>query len=266
VGEVERVDEFVFVERRRAGEAGVSRGFAEIVLDRGAKRNALTPSVLGAVRGAVERLGGEREVGAIVLAGEGRSFCAGFDLGMMAAEAASLRSMLAGLSECVGAMRRCPKPVVVAAHGAAVAGGCALLAGADLVVADQRCKLGYPVTMLGVSPAVSAPTLANAIGLGAARRRLLDPGLIDGAEGRRVGLVHVVVDSAEDARPRGQIEAQRLAGKPAAAVAATKRWLNRLEGSDADGGMSAGLDASLALVGGAEERSRIAAAVGGDGR
>jgi methylglutaconyl-CoA hydratase len=152
-------------------------------------------------------------------------------------------------------MRACEVPVVAAAHGAAIAGACALLAGADVVVADQEAKLGYPVVRLGISPAVSAPTLAGAIGPGRARERLLDPGLIDGREGHRIGLVHELAATREEVLGRAREIALGLAGKPRGGVRATKRWLIEIERRMGASAIDReGLEASLGLVGSEEQR------------
>ena len=62
--------------------------------------------------------------------------------------------------------------------------------------------------------------------------------------------------------PRAQIEAMKLAKKPAWAFAATKSWLNEIEGSNRDEGLDRALEASLALVGTEEERARLAEVFG----
>ncbi len=136
-------------------------GVRTIVLDRPEKRNALTPAMLddlaAGVRAVTLGKGDDAGVRAVLIRGEGRCFCAGFDLDLCrddGPEQAVMKSFLAGLSDAIVAMRACPRPVVIAAHGAAIAGGCALLGGADLVVADRDAKLGYPVVRLGVSPAI----------------------------------------------------------------------------------------------------------------
>lgn len=201
----------------------------------------------------------DAEVRAIVLRGEGASFCAGFDMQLCTADPDALAELLRGLSRAIRTLRRIPKPVVIAAHGSAIAGGCALLGGADLVVTNKDAKLGYPVVKLGISPAVSAPFLRLAVGTGAARERLLDPDLISGEEARRIGLADRCVDIVEDVIPRAQIEAAKLADKPPSAFAATKRWLNEIDGSDKDEDADRALEASLALVGRPEERERLAA-------
>jgi methylglutaconyl-CoA hydratase len=233
-------------------------GVAELVIDRPAKRNALTPQMLDELNRAALELSADQSVRAILLRGEGTAFCAGFDLSLCVQSSEPLAAMLTGLSVLIRTLRRSPKPVVIAAHGAAIAGGCALLGAGDLVITDQYAKLGYPVVKLGISPAVSAPSLALAVQGRCARERLLDPALISGIEAARIGLVSRCVDLVEDVLPRAQIEAATLGEKPPHAFAATKRWLATIEGADHDAAFDAALSASLALVGGPEERARLA--------
>ncbi|MBL8746796.1 MAG: enoyl-CoA hydratase/isomerase family protein [Phycisphaerae bacterium] len=230
---------------------------AEIILDRPEKRNALTPSMLTDLSARALELAANPTVRAILLRGEGAVFCSGFDLTLCKDNSDALADMLRALSTAIRTLRRIDKPIVIAARGAAIAGGCALLGGADLVIADQECKLGYPVLRLGISPAVNAPSLMLALGSRATRERLLDPQLIRGEEALRIGLIDRMVDIPEDVVPRAQIEAVKLAEKPPQAFAATKKWLNEVDGSDRDTPFEMALAASLALVGGDEERQRL---------
>jgi len=248
----------------RGKEESLSRGergsVALILLDRPGKRNALTPDMLHNIADAADLVhAGPGKARAVVLAGEGPVFCAGFDLALCRDDQEAMADLLSRLSRAIRSLRRLPVPVVVAAHGGAIAGGCALLGGADVVVADERAKFGYPVVRLGVSPAVTAPALRQAIGEGAARRRLLDPGLIDGREAHRIGLAHDLVPLPEDVRARAIETARTLAAKPHHSIVATKRWLNELDGSYDDEAFDAALRASLRLAGGEEERRRLAA-------
>lgn len=240
----------------------IARGgsrIALVLLDRPEKRNALTPEMMASLGSTCESAAAAHD--AIVLAGEGRLFCTGFDLSLCKAtpDGSAMRALLTGLSRVCSALRRSPKPVVVAAHGAAIAGGCALLGGADVVVSDPEARLGYPVTRIGVSPAVSAPFLALNVTCGVAREMLLLPELLTGEEAHARGLVHELAPSREAVRTRAIDIAATLAEKPAHALAATKDWLNRLEGSDSDGMIRLALEASLALAGGPEERAMLAA-------
>jgi len=243
-----------------------SGGVREIVLDRPDRRNALTPEMLVDLERAVREASAERAdaggVRAVLLRGEGRVFCAGFDLDLCrddGPEQGVMRAFLEGLSAVIVAMRASPRPVVLAAHGAAIAGGCALLGGADVVVSDRDAKLGYPVVRLGISPAVSAPFLIDSVGIGPARRRLLDPELFDGAEGARLGLVHELVEAREDVVDRARAIAGSLAEKSPAALKATKGWAMEVAGEAKMSGKAArALDASVSLITGGEARERLA--------
>ncbi|MFI4916546.1 MAG: enoyl-CoA hydratase/isomerase family protein [Phycisphaerales bacterium JB060] len=222
-----------------------------IILSRPDRRNALTPAMLADLAAHIEKAG---DAGGLLLLGEGRVFCAGFDLDLCVGESgdANLASLLTDLSRCVVAMRSLPCPVVMGVQGAAIAGGCALLGGGDVVIAHPEAKLGYPVTRLGISPAVSAPFMATAPGQ--ARRLMLDPGLIDGRRGHEIGLVHELHD---EPAARAMELAEELASKPPHALAATKRWLNDLTHSDAHDGLAT----SLSLVGNTESHELLAAAL-----
>jgi enoyl-CoA hydratase/carnithine racemase len=262
-------------------------GVARVVLDRAAKRNALTPDMVDALEAAVAGLGsvpasrrmeiaGSAPRGAAVpegagsvepstlprvcvISGEGPAFCAGFDLELCAHSANALPRLLEGLARILVFLRALPIPVVAAVQGGAIGGGCALLGGADIVVIDADAKIGYPVVRLGVSPAVSAPTLRLAIGDGPTRQRLLDPALIDGRQAEQLGLAHEVVEGADEVLPRAMEIARGLANLPEPGVRATRALLGELDARGMIGGPLAGLHASLRVAGGAEERSRLEA-------
>jgi enoyl-CoA hydratase/carnithine racemase len=227
-----------------------------VIMNRPERKNAMTPSMLAAMLIEIERCG--REGKAVVVAGEGDSFCAGFDMKMVHDDAGVLAQLLTGLSTVIKAMRRLEVPVVVAAHGAAVAGGCALLGGGDIGITDQAAKLGYPVVKLGVSPAINGPSLSNLTGSGRARERMLDPGLIDGREALRIGLVHICCDIREDVIPKAVKFAKQMAAFERKAWVATKRHLNEIDGSNNDGAFEQALAASMGLVGSEDQIRRVA--------
>jgi enoyl-CoA hydratase/carnithine racemase len=225
-------------------------------LDRPDQRNALTPEMFAKLHLILDALAGDRPPRALVLTGEGKVFCGGFDLKLCLAVPGTLARLLGDLHRTIVRLNALDIPVVIGAHGAAIAGGCALLAAADTVITNTDARLGYPVTPLGISPAVSAPTLAGSIGHGAARGRLLDPSLLSGVEALRLGLVHECVAGAGDVLPRAVTLAKDLAAKPPHTFASTKRWLCEISPLDPTAG--AALHASLSLAGSAEERERLA--------
>ncbi len=237
-----------------SGEAG--REVASIVLDRPDKRNAMTPEMLERFCAAVQET--RNRARAVIIRGEGDVFCSGFDLAMCLRDQNVLVALLRGLSRAIIALRELPAPVVAAVQGAAIAGGCALLCGADVVVTHEEAKLGYPVVRLGISPGVNAPFLMRSMGGGATRARLLDTQLISGADAMRLGLAHECLACAADVTQRATTIASELAQKPAPALAATKRWLDELDELSDPLWVERALNASLELVGSVEERERLA--------
>ena len=226
---------------------------SELVLDRPDQRNALTPDILAAMASLLDQHAHRRVP--LLLRGEGKCLCAGFDLSVCKGDDgdAVLDSLLVGLDTVVRAMREHAMPVVVCAHGAAIAGGCALLGGGDIVVTNQDAKLGYPVVTLGISPAVSVPFMRLAAGDGTARTRTLDPKIITGRAAREAGLAHECTGTPEQALPHVREITADLAAKPAGALIATKRWLNEITGPVSH----AGIDTSRELVGSAEQRNLL---------
>jgi enoyl-CoA hydratase/carnithine racemase len=247
------------------------------------KRNALTPAMLESLLAearALQKLSRDAHDAApraIVLTGEGPTFCAGFDLSLCQHDDRVLANLLTLLSQCISALRAQPLPVVVSAHGAAVAGACALLGAADVVVSTPDAKIGYPVVRLGISPAVSAPTLVEQTSPGIARARLLDTRLVSGIEAQALGLVHELAPDASACEARALALAEQLANKPPHALRATRELCRRLstelspyeaipstspstQDPDASTPLSPtdlALHASLALVHGPEEQAML---------
>ncbi|MEI7658453.1 MAG: enoyl-CoA hydratase/isomerase family protein [Phycisphaerae bacterium] len=228
-------------------------------LERGDKKNALTPPMLDALAGALEQ---GHDARAVVMSGAGGVFCSGFDLSSCRDDPSSgvLDDLLRGLAGVCRLMRNLPCPVVVSAHGAALAGGCAMVAHADFAATDRAAKLGYPVVKLGISPAVSAPGLASTCGHGPARSRLLDSSTIDGAEALRIGLVSHLIDAPEACEATALEIAAMLAAKPPHAMAATKRLLGELDAFATPAMLDEALATSRSLAGGREQRTMLAAA------
>ncbi|MBX3316297.1 MAG: enoyl-CoA hydratase/isomerase family protein [Phycisphaeraceae bacterium] len=232
--------------------SATSDGIAIISLARPERRNALTPDMLDRLADLALSLGNTAQV--LLVTGQGPCFCAGFDLDLCRDDGASdvLRSLLTGLSRAIQSLRDQPSPVVMAIHGAAIAGGCALLGGADIVVAERETKLGYPVTRLGISPAVSSPFMAAQLPAGTIRAMQLDPGLIPASSAHTSGLLSELVDGDAATIERGMSIARMLSAKPREALLSTRRLAQSLSQSSAETAQL-GLAASLGLIGGPEQ-------------
>lgn len=241
----------------------IERGIARITLHRPEVRNALSLELMHALREAVREVGGavERDIEStrvMILGGEGKCFCAGMDLKAVAADPAAMGEMLRELSRVNVAIRRLPIPTIAQVQGAAIGGGCGLMVVCDFAFTHVEAKLGYPEVDLGICPAVVAPWLVRRIGAGRARTMLLAGGTMSGSEGFAAGLATHLVHEAKLA-DAVMAFAERLAKGGARAIAATKRWLNELDGSADESIAERGASISAEVIMGDEAQSRLRA-------
>ena len=204
-------------------------GVLRITLQDAKKRNALGVEMFDAIDGALQSLDGQTRC--VLLAGEGPVFCAGFDMRACVDNIEVLEIYILRLSKLIRTLRRVSVPVVVAAHGAAIAGGCAVLTGCDFVVGSKEAKYGYPVHQIGISPAVTIPTLFQKVGEGRARSLSLSGEIIYGSDAYAMGLLSHLEETDTQAIAVASALAMELSKKPPIALQATKRWLNELDGS-----------------------------------
>lgn len=231
--------------------------YASIRLNDPAKRNALSIAMFDALDEALARIEQDETVQTLLLTGNGSVFCAGFDLAAAVEKHALLREYIVRLSALNRALRRLPQVVIAAVHGAAIAGGCALLSACDVVIASPDAKLGYPVHPIGVSPAVTIPTLQQAIGAAGARALLMEGDLISGRRAHEIGLVTHLASSADTLSDEAHGLAKQLASKPPHAMRVTKAWLNELDGSLDDAIFDRPADASAAAADTDEAREML---------
>lgn len=204
---------------------------AWVALDDPARRNALSLGMFDALDAILDRVERRGDMLVAVLHGRGGAFCSGFDLKAAANDPPLLGDFILRLGTLLRRIRGMPQVVVAAVHGAAIAGGCAIVSACDVVVVSESAKLGYPVHRLGLSPAVSTSTLIQKVGPGAARALLVGGDLIDGATAVERGLAHVLSAGDESVLRDAATLASTIAGHGGEALRATKRWLNELDGS-----------------------------------
>jgi methylglutaconyl-CoA hydratase len=202
-----------------------------VTLARPETRNAFDARLIAELAEAFVDVGTAR---AVVLAGEGPSFCAGADIEWMrssadlgydenVADATALRRMLEAIDSC-------PAPVVAIVQGHALGGGVGLVACADIVLAHERAVFAFSEVKLGIIPAVISPFALRTIGESAARRYFLTGERFDAATALRIGLVHEVTDDLDAALERLLAEL-RTAG-PRAARHAKRLVLERPDGPE----------------------------------
>jgi enoyl-CoA hydratase len=203
-------------------------GVALLTLNRPDRLNALSSEVGTALADAVADLGRDDAIGAIIVAGAGRAFCAGADIEELDGLDGPLafRSFIEHLTACLDVLERCPKPSVAAIHGVAMGGGLELALACDLRVAEETARLGVPEIKLGLLPgAAGTARLPRLLPPTIARQMLLTGDPISAATAERFGLLNVVVPAGE-ALNAAQELATKLAAGPPLARAAAKRLLN----------------------------------------
>ena len=170
---------------------------ARVTMNRPDVRNAFNAELIAALRDAFVALSADDGVRSIVLAGQGKTFSGGADIGWMRdalalSEAQNVRDAEA-MAAMLIAIDRCPKPVIARVQGAALGGGCGLAAAADIVVAARDAVFGFTEVKLGIIPAVISPFVIPKIGASHARALFVTGERFDAAHAQRIGLVHHVV-------------------------------------------------------------------------
>jgi len=185
------------------------------------RRNAMTAELTAAWGETVDRLRGDRSVRCVVVTGEGRAFCAGGDVGWLAAEPDAtvdqLRDRMLPFYRTWLSLRGLDVPSIAAVNGAAVgAGGCLALS-ADIRYAGRSARFTVPFAQLGMHAGMATTwLLPEVVGLAAARELLLTGRVCDADEMLRLGLASAVVD--DDALLDHALSAARAvaAGAPVA--------------------------------------------------
>jgi len=176
-------------------------GVGFIWLARPQKHNAFDGAMLEAIDATVAEWGEDPSVRVIVLGSEGPSFCAGADLGWMAAQAElgpeANRENAKKLGQVFHRLAASPKPIVARVHGAARGGGVGLVAACDIAVASDAASFALSEVRLGLIPGVISPFVVERIGPSQARALFLTGDSVNAQTALRIGLVHDVVPASE---------------------------------------------------------------------
>jgi methylglutaconyl-CoA hydratase len=199
-------------------------GVALVGLNRPDVHNAFDETLIAEITACLTALDTDPTVRAVVLYGEGKSFCAGADLGWMRrmanysydeniADAGALARMLHTL-------HRLSKPTVACVQGAAYGGGVGLIACCDIAIASTAATFAFSEAKLGLIPATIGPYVVQAIGARYAHRYFLTGERFDAAEAYRIGLVHDIAPPDElDAKVNEMLGTLLVAGPNAQAAA-----------------------------------------------
>lgn len=208
---------------RMSDIAVTTEKFVSVIEMRRPPHNFFDLDMLRDIADALDELEGDPACRAVVLAAEGKSFCAGADL------TSADRSVLSGAKPAVESvyqqgirMFRFAKPLVAAVHGAAIGGGLGLAMTADFRVACPEARLSANFTKLGFHPGFGlSVTLPRAIGRQAAAMMLLTSRRMGGEEAARIGLVDQLVPR-DEVRSASIALAAEIAGNAPLGVRSTR--------------------------------------------
>jgi methylglutaconyl-CoA hydratase len=222
----------------------VDGGVGAILLNRPEKRNAIDARLIEELQHVLEVSRTDESVRVLSLTGAGKDFCSGADL-------ASLRKMkdagvmanmedARGLANLLLAMRRHPKLIVALVRGRALAGGCGLATGCDLVVAEESASFGYPEVNIGFVPAMVMSMLRRAVSEKRALELIVTGAVINASYAKEIGLINQVFTSPEF-EERSVTYVQDLAARSASAVTLSKSLLYHMDSLSFETALEAGL-------------------------
>ena len=167
------------------------RGVATWGLNRPEKHNALAALMIQEIAQAADQLGADAAVRVVVLKAEGKSFCAGGDLGwmqdQMAADPQTRAREAKALAMMLNALNTLPKPLIGCLEGNAFGGGVGLASVRDVALGIERLKMGLTDVRLGLTPATLCPPVIACMG-GTTARRADRGGGVAGGEGGGWGI------------------------------------------------------------------------------
>jgi enoyl-CoA hydratase len=210
---------------------------ARIMLNRPERLNAINNQMIAELRDAVAQATDDQAIRVIILSGNGRAFCAGYDLDWgTKAEDATQKSMAGnwdpvrdylGMSRNVRAFMslwECPKPVIAQVHGWCVGGGTDMALCSDLIYMADDAQIGYPPARIWGEP--TTVMWVYRLGLEHAKRLMLTGESLTGTEAERLGLASKSVSATElPATVEGM--ANRLATIPSNHLAMSKLLVNQ---------------------------------------
>jgi len=210
-------------------------GNATVVLNRPEVHNALDAEMGEQLVATLKKLEANPKVRAVVIMGQGDSFCAGADIGYMrkSANFSKKQNHDAALAQAkvYNTVYALQKPTVARVHGAVRGGGVGLVAACDIAIGSRDASFRLSEVRLGIAPVMISPYVVAAIGERQSRRYFLTGETFDAAEAWRIGLLHDLVEIGELNARIGNVLAELYCGGPKAIVFA-KRQIAKVAHAD----------------------------------
>jgi enoyl-CoA hydratase len=206
----------------------IANRVAELVLDH-PPVNAFDSAGWEHLAATITGLGADPNVSVVLIAAEGRGFCAGVDIKELARDGSLITKVNRGCYDAFAAIHDCPVPVIAAAHGFVLGGGIGIVGSCDVIFASEDATFGLPEIDRGALGAASH--LLRMFPIQKVRRMLYSGEPITAAEAHRLGALEAVVSRA-DLLPTARALAAKIAAKSPRAVRLAKESLNGIEPLD----------------------------------
>jgi enoyl-CoA hydratase len=203
----------------------VADRIAEILLDH-PPVNAFDSAGWAELARTIAATGSRDDVSVVLLAAEGRGFCAGVDIKELARDATLITKVNKGCYDSFAAIHDCPVPVIAAAHGFVLGGGIGLVGSCDVILASEDATFGLPEIDRGALGAASH--LLRMFPIQKVRKMLYTGEPISAAEAYRLGALEAVLPRAE-LHPAARALAAKIAAKSPKALRLAKESLNGIE-------------------------------------
>ena len=206
-------------------DVNIENGIAEVLLNK-PPVNAFDSKEWAQLAELFDRLGRDENVRVVLVAAEGRGFCAGVDIKELAAESTVITKVNKGCYDTFAAIHDCPVPVIAAAHGFVLGGGIGIVGSCDVIFASEDATFGLPEIDRGALGAASH--LLRMFPIQKVRRMLYSGEPISAQEAYRLGALEAVV-KLEELRGVARELASKIAEKSPKAVRLAKESLNGIE-------------------------------------
>lgn len=199
-------------------------GVVVLTLNRPDAFNALSEDMLSALQAEFDQLAKDQTARVVIIAANGRAFCAGHDLKEMRAEPSTeyYQKLFTTCSQLMVSLQKLPQPVIAQVHGTATAAGCQLVAMCDLAVAATPAKFAVSGVTLGLFCSTPAVAISRNLPRKRAMQLLLTGDFIDAHTAMSYGLVNEVVEPQELEQTTLAL-AKKILSKPPAAVSLGKQ-------------------------------------------
>jgi enoyl-CoA hydratase/carnithine racemase len=223
-------------------------GVLTLTLTNPGRRNALTEAMRLEVIATLEEAARLPEVRAAVLAGTGEAFCAGQDRAVLRAlDAGNVEAWVRGLGALYGAIRRFPKPVVAAVHGAAAGAGLQMALCCDLRIGTPFARMLQPEIRAGLASVMGPFLIGLHAGEGVVRRMALGCEALDAEMAKAAGLLDELAPEP-DLLPRASAAARRMGAADPVAFRVSKDYIRQRSEAGFQAAIEAGIAAQAACV------------------